>query len=102
MLPLPRGMSGVKPTSRSSLATRCCHEEGEDGWELPGSTGQVAEHIPALQRQSWQQREPREKLPRETQKENPKEKLWGVSAPLDCSAEGEQGAWPCAESQAPF
>lgn len=36
----------------------------------------------------------------EIQKENPKEKLWGVSAPPNSSGGNEKGAWPVLSSQA--
>lgn len=39
----------LQPKSRSSFAARYCHEERGDGREVPGSTGQVAEHASALQ-----------------------------------------------------
>lgn len=31
----------------------------------------------------------------EIQKENPKEKVWGVSAPSDGGGGSKEGAWPC-------
>lgn len=92
---------GQHPKSRSCFAARYCREERGDGWEVLGTLGRLqSTHQPCNGKAGGFEnpcKGVKGKTEKEIQKENPKEKLKGVSSTPNVSSENEKSAWLHAE-----